>query len=458
MERGSNYASDSPPTIVSLEIKPHFEALNDQEKRYAHYISRAAFNGTRVTLRQVSAESEDIFDFILELYKASDGDWQKIQAAAGISTEQFGAFLNYAAQFLGNCGNYKAFGDSKFEPNVAPDTIKKLSETSSRSKELYAKIGHAFFASSKKSENHLGYIDQGHVSTYYPDSPSITKAEIQGVGDFLESKGLLVENTRLQKLSNGDFQVLIASAVLQQPKEGNDTGVETSWELPGPLSGKKLSLKFGDYQKEMEKVVENLYNASRNALNDNQRHMHREYIKSFETGSMKSFKDSQRFWIYDKGPTVETNIGFIETYRDPHGVRGEWEGFVAMVNKPRTQAFQQLVESSGTFIAKLPWPRDFEKEKFLSPDFTSLEVLSFQGSGIPAGINIPNFDDIRQSEGFKNVSLGNVLSAKVSDEKIPFVRPEDQEVFRKYRDEAFEVQVGYVYSPNLSQVDEASSL
>ena len=104
---------------------------------------------------------------------------------------------------------------------------------------------------------------------------------------------------------------------------------------------------------------------------------------------MKSFKDSQRFWIYDKGPTVETNIGFIETYRDPHGVRGEWEGFVAMVNKPRTQAFQQLVESSGTFIAKLPWPRDFEKEKFLSPDFTSLEVLSFQGSGIPAGINIP---------------------------------------------------------------------
>jgi hypothetical protein len=22
--------------------------------------------------------------------------------------------LNYAAQFLGNCGNYKSFGDSKF--------------------------------------------------------------------------------------------------------------------------------------------------------------------------------------------------------------------------------------------------------------------------------------------------------------------------------------------------------
>lgn len=68
------YLADDPPTIVPLAIKPHFEALNDKEKKYAHYISRAALSGTRISLRQVSPESEAIYDFILTLHRGCDGE------------------------------------------------------------------------------------------------------------------------------------------------------------------------------------------------------------------------------------------------------------------------------------------------------------------------------------------------------------------------------------------------
>ncbi|KAL2000149.1 hypothetical protein VTN02DRAFT_3488 [Thermoascus thermophilus] len=440
------YLADSPPTVVRLEIRPHFEALkNEQLKKYAHFMSRAAFEGTRITLRQVSPESEPIYDLILSLYKACNGDWNSLAQKTNVSAENLRFFLEYAAQFLGNCGNYKGFGDSKFIPRIPPADFEALASVNSETKAAFEKAknaGGGIYETDSQALMHLGYVEHGHMTTYYPDSPSITKEEITAIGDFMEQKGLPLENTRLKKTPTGDFELLIASGVSSPPAQDRDLGEETRWELDGKLKGKTLTLVFGDHREEMAKIAHSIKQAELNAANDVQKKMLEQYAKSFATGSIEAFKESQRLWIKDQGPEIETNLGFVETYRDPHGVRGEWEGFVATVNKERTRAFSKLVSNAEGMISKLPWSKEFEKDKFLSPDFTSLEVLSFACSGPPVGINLPNYDDIRQNLGFKNVSLGNVLSAKAPNEPVPFIPEKDLDVYRNYRDAAFEVQVG----------------
>lgn len=47
-----------------------------------------------------------IFDFILELYASCSGNWRMLAEENGITADECDAFLDYAATFLSNLGNY----------------------------------------------------------------------------------------------------------------------------------------------------------------------------------------------------------------------------------------------------------------------------------------------------------------------------------------------------------------
>lgn len=408
------FYADSEAPIASLSAKKYFDQLPTvKEKLYAHYLSRASYWGTRAILRSVSAESESIYDLILDIHQklgspSSNEEYLVVlkEKDASVDPVAVTKYLEYASAFLSNLGNYRSFGDNKFIPSLPVEDLDKLVKIigDERISSLYDSVRVEIYEIGK--DVLLGWPENGHVSNYYPQDHklSVSKAEADLVNEALAAKGIMPENTRVVKKADSEFVVLVASA---------NTANSTSYYPSEPISHKDISvsIQFGDHSKEFTEIVANLKEAVKYVANETQGKLITKYIESFETGSMNAHKESQIEWVKDLNPLVESNIGFIETYRDPSGVRGEWEGMVAMVNQEQTAKFARLVDAAESLIPHLPWDVVYEKDKFTPPDFTSLEVLSFATSGVPAGINIPNYDDVRLNYGFKNVSLGNVLSA-----------------------------------------------
>ncbi|KAK7931542.1 dipeptidyl-peptidase 3 [Apiospora marii] len=422
-----------PPQVYRLEIAHLFNDLSEQEKLYSHYMARAAWSGTRIILRQVSPESPAIFDFILALYRSCDGDWSSVVGQGGVVTEQdMAGFLEYAATFLSNVGNYYGSGDQKFVPRLSRGALEALAARSPRLNSPYAEFKDAIFAVPPFS---LGFPGERAQSSYYPGELMVTKDDLEYVSACMDAQKIYPENTRLRKTKDGTLEILQGSAL-----QG-----ETSLP-PGSSASSAPSVKLlqGDHAAELQTICENLQNAAGYAANDTQRKFLAEYIESFRTGDLEAYRDAQRTWISDQAPKVENISGFVEPYRDPYGVRAEFEGLVAIADPFETKLLTRLVENSDQFIRRLPWAGAenngkgaFEKTLFEPPDFASIHSLAYCSSIIFPGINLPNYNDIRQDVGFKNVIIANRMAVESTAVQWPFIDPDELPAFKKHKHSAY---------------------
>lgn len=266
---------------------------------------------------------------------------------AGVSAEDFEAFMQYTACFLGNMGNYLSFGDTKFVPRCPKPTVSNIIGCSSEPGLLAEWEAIASMVYDLSADNKQMGLEGAGISTYY--SPNISKEKIQVVQDFLATQNLgdQAYNTRL--FDRGDvLELAIASAEVKAPATHE-------------FNGTKIEVTYGDHQPFMKGLADNIEAAIPFVPADrpDQKQMLVEYVKAFRGGNIEDHKNSQRAWIKDMAPPVETNIGFIESYRDPFGTRGEFEGFVAVVNREQSSKFQALVDKATDFIKMLPWSPDF---------------------------------------------------------------------------------------------------
>ncbi|KNZ43808.1 dipeptidyl-peptidase III [Puccinia sorghi] len=359
-------------------------------------------------------------------------DLTALQRTAQLSQLEWEEALDYSAQVLSNLCHYKSFGATKFIPRCPPSTFHALlsaSQQPSKAAALWELVKDDMYSLQPVPLLDIGKPSAGHLSNYYPNSQHISDLEINLVQAVCDAHQLSTLNTRLvlfptllvprRKLRGGlllfsfspglvkhsptEFSLLIASVTDTLSPDLFPSSPLKSTSQP-PLT---IHLKPSDFSRPLNQVCAALAEAKKHCGSEIRAQMIDEYIKCFKEGDMGAHKAASKLWVKDVSPVVESYLGHIEAYVDPFALRAEWEGFTAIVNKDLSLKFEQLVNRAEHLVQCLPWGKPFEVDVFRRPDFTALEILNFATGGIPAGINIPNYFDVRESTGFKNVSLEN---------------------------------------------------
>lgn len=170
----------------------------------------------------------------------------------------------------------------------------------------------------------------------------------------------------------------------------------------------------GLYSKAITKIVYWLKKASAVAENDAQKAYIDKLIEFYNTGSLKTFDDYSIMWAEETKSTVDFINGFIESYGDPLGMTGSWEGMVNFKNKDASHRTQLISENAQWFEDHSPVDQRFKKANVKGVSAKVITAAILAGDSYPAtpiGINLPNSNWIRAAHGSKSVTLENITDA-----------------------------------------------
>ncbi|GKZ19007.1 bifunctional diacylglycerol diphosphate phosphatase/phosphatidate phosphatase [Aspergillus brasiliensis] len=132
------------PQIYQLSVAAAFDGLSPQEKLYAHHMA------------------------------SCDGNWEQLATKTDVSVQELDKFLDYAATFLSNVGNYFGSGDQKFTPDVSEEFLIALATGSPSASEILEQIKDSMLCPLPSSLGRPGPFTQ---SSYYLGEDGLESSE-----------------------------------------------------------------------------------------------------------------------------------------------------------------------------------------------------------------------------------------------------------------------------------------
>ena len=379
--------------ILRLDFNDSFDSLLKEESHYLYYLFKATWAGQPIILFQTSYESPGLF-MIFQTFFSSFSKFSDIKSDLlknGISDINYNEFIKYAAYFYSNFGNYTP-QKNKIIPNLPRDDFEKILKTKEEAfkdiQSIWETIRYIIY---DNGENvmHINLEENNGKNIYY--FGAYTKEKIKKTDEILKKNNYSLLNTRLYMLNQSKTVALFGS-------------IDESQKI---LDNENI-LFYGEYSAFLKRINEYLEEAKKHIAEDNEKKkIINAYINFFKTGDINMHKEAQKNWVKENSSTlIDFNMGWNEKFMDPMGVRGLFEGFVGIYDKFYNERNEEFVKLIPDLIKELPWDLNFEKE-ISTIHFNSMNLISFARNGCPFGKSLPNYHEIRENNGVKDIIFLN---------------------------------------------------
>ncbi len=389
-----------------------FENLSQNNKILSYYLSMASLAGRDI-------EYDQNHKYELEIRKILEGI---ITHPEGIDGKILEKIDEYTKLFWINNGHYNYISSHKFIPEfTSAELLDAAKKTIVNGADLGLKPGETIEEKLNKLKRTIFDIDFEPVKT--------NKTPPDGQDIITGSANNLYDNVTLKEVESFDEKYPLNSRLIKINGKLVEEVYRTGTDKIPP----------GRYAEELKNVIKYLEKAVPYA-GEKQQETLKHLIQYFKTGDPADFRKYNISWVKDD-PDVDTILGFIEVYLDARGVKAEFEGLVSYVDSKETEVLERLAKVAQYFEDKAPWDDKYKKTWGDVPVSNAINVvMEVGGCGpvSPAGINLPNAQDIREEYGSKNVSLHNIISARRTVVYPEFLEEfvhnkEDRELIKKYR-------------------------
>ena len=391
--------------VIGLEADG-FEALAARQKIFLYFMARAAIAGDELLYIQNHRTALSIKRLLETLWRGRERLPRRTSAA----------IHDYLKYLWVNHGNYDHRSGVKFSPRfLTPKMLRAAMERLAR---------------------------KGETFSFLPGTDVATRFEgIRGaIFDSLLEPSLTVTDSGKDVVAESAVNLYapgVTQAMLDTLPETWRNRLNARFELD-PVKGTAVPRVMDvtwTHGARIERILYFIRKAIPYADEGHQRKSLEHLVEFYEVGEEELFRLHSIEWLRTTSATDFLN-GFIEQLKDPRGIIGQFEGMAGFLSD--SEMVGRLADNVAYFETRMPWPDEYKREDVTKPVSNIIDIVMGTGDMGPvpwAGYNLPNYADIRETHGAKNVIFRNIMTAGSAQDRDTlidtFYLPEYRESVRR---------------------------